>query len=90
MQLLYQLTRLVNTKGAMAVESHIESPADSSYLQGARLRSSSDKEVVPIICDYFRMIGMDADDPHQIEDVMARELKKTLLEKMHPVHALQT
>jgi chemotaxis protein MotA len=35
------------------------------------------------------MIGMDADDPHQIEDVMARELKKTLLEKMHPVHALQ-
>jgi chemotaxis protein MotA len=42
-----------------------------------------------MICDYFRMIGMDADDPHQVEDVMGRELKKTLVEKMHPVHALQ-
>ena len=41
-----------------------------------------------MICDYFRMISMDADDPHQVEDVMARELKKTLVEKMHPVNAL--
>ena len=31
-----------------------------------------------MICDYLRMVGMNADDPNQIEDVMARELKKTL------------
>jgi chemotaxis protein MotA len=36
------------------------------------------------------MIGMNADDPHQIEDVMARELKKTLAEEMHGSHAIQT
>jgi chemotaxis protein MotA len=33
---------------------------------------------------------MNADDPNQIEDVMARELKKTLNEELHPAHALQT
>ncbi len=32
---------------------------------------------------------MNADDPHQIEDVMARELKKTLKESLHGAHALQ-
>jgi chemotaxis protein MotA len=45
---------------------------------------------VTLVCDYLRMIGMNADDPHQIEDVMARELKKLKEEEMHPSHALQT
>ena len=43
-----------------------------------------------MICDYLRMIGMNADDPNQIEDVMGRELKKTLQEELHSAHALQT
>ena len=86
--LMYALVRLVSTKGTMAIESHIENPKESAIFQ-AHPAILADAEVVPIICDYFRMIGMDADDPHQIEDVMARELKKTLVEKMHPVHALQ-
>ena len=42
-----------------------------------------------MICDYLRMVGMNADDPNQIEDVMARELKKTLHEELHGAHALQ-
>ena len=87
--LLYALVRLVSSKGTMAVETHIENPETSSIFQNYP-RLLADREVTATICDYFRMIGMDADDPHQIEDVMARELKKTLLEKMHPVHAMQT
>jgi Flagellar motor component len=35
------------------------------------------------------MVGMNADDPHQIEDVMARELRKTLVEELHGAHTLQ-
>ncbi len=86
--LLYSMLRLVSSKGSMAIEAHIENPeASSIFLKHPRLLR--DKEVTSIICDYFRMIGMDADDPHQIEDIMARELKKTLLEKMHPMHAMQ-
>src|SRR6202021_2995329 len=44
---------------------------------------------ITIICDYLRMVGMNADDPNQIEDVMARELKKTLVEELHPSHIMQ-
>ncbi len=86
--LLYSMLRLVSSKGSMAIEAHIEDPDASSIFQ-KHPRLLRDKEVTAIICDYFRMIGMDADDPHQIEDIMARELKKTLLEKMHPMHAMQ-
>lgn len=86
--LLYKLIRLISSKGIMAVEAHIENPKDSTIFK-THPKILANKEVVPLICDYFRMIGMDADDPHQVEDVMGRELKKTLLEKMHPAHALQ-
>jgi chemotaxis protein MotA len=88
LSLLYRLIRLITSKGTMAVESHIENPQESTIFK-EHPKLLRNKEVVPLICDYFRMIGMDADDPYQVEDVMGRELKKTLSEKMHPVHALQ-
>jgi chemotaxis protein MotA len=50
---------------------------------------AADHHAVTMICDYLRMIGMNADDPHQIEDVMARELKKMKEEELHPSHAMQ-
>jgi len=49
-----------------------------------------DHHTTALICDYLRMIGMNADDPHQIEDLMGRELKKTLNEELHGSHAIQT
>jgi chemotaxis protein MotA len=88
LSLLYRLIRLLAAKGTMAVESHIENPGESPIFN-EHAKILQNQEVVPMICDYFRMISMDADDPHQVEDVMRRELKKTLVEKMHPVHALQ-
>lgn len=89
LSLLYYLVRLANTKGAMALDPHIEKPLESpAFTQFPRI--VADKHAVHMICDYLRMVGMNADDPHQIEDVMARELKKTLNEDLHPAHALQT
>jgi chemotaxis protein MotA len=88
LSLLYRLIRLLAAKGTMAVESHIENPEESPIFN-EHAKILRNPEVIPMICDYFRMISMDADDPHQVEDVMRRELKKTLVEKMHPVHALQ-
>jgi chemotaxis protein MotA len=88
LSLLYRLIRLITSKGTMAVESHIENPQGSTIFK-EHPKLLRNPEVIPLICDYFRMIGMDADDPYQVEDVMGRELKKTLVEKMHPVHALQ-
>jgi chemotaxis protein MotA len=89
LSLLYWFVRLAQQKGAMALEAHIERPQESAAFQKFP-KIAADHHAVTMICDYLRMIGMNADDPHQIEDVMARELKKLKEEEMHPSHAMQT
>ncbi len=88
LSLLYFFARLASTKGTMALEPHIEKPEESTAFQKFP-KILANPHASTIICDYLRMVGMNADDPNQIEDVMARELKKTLNEEMHPAHALQ-
>ncbi|WP_458095311.1 flagellar motor stator protein MotA [Roseomonas sp. WA12] len=88
LSLLYWFVRLVQTKGAMALEAHIEKPEESpAFARFPKIKANH--HAVAIICDYLRMVGMNADDPHQIEDVMARELKKLKEEEMHSSHAIQ-
>jgi len=89
LSLLYFFTRLASQRGAMALEPHIEKPEESKAFQHFETILKN-HHTTAFICDYLRMIGMNADDPHQIEDVMTRELKKTLNEELHPSHALQT
>ena len=86
--LLYYLVRLASTKGSMALEPHIEKPQESAAFNKFP-KIAADHHAVTLICDYLRMVGMNADDPHQIEDVFARELKKMLAEELHPAHAMQ-
>lgn len=87
--LLFYLVRLASTKGTMALEPHIEKPHDSPAFQKFP-KIMNNHHASALICDYLRMVGMNADDPNQIEDVMGRELKKNLNEEMHPSHALQS
>lgn len=89
LSLLYFLVRLATTKGTMALEPHIEKPEESAAFQKFP-KVLANRFASAMICDYLRMVGMNADDPNQIEDVMARELKKTLNEELHSAHALQT
>ena len=86
--LLYYFVRLAQSKGAMALEPHIEKPEDSAAFQKFP-KIAKDKVATVMICDYLRMVGMNADDPHQIEDIMSKELKKVATEEMHASHALQ-
>ena len=88
LSLLYFLCRLANTKGNMALEAHIEKPQESPAFQKFP-KVLANRFASSMICDYLRMVGMNADDPNQIEDVMARELKKTLHEELHGALALQ-
>ena len=89
LSLLYYFVRLATTKGSMALEPHIEKPAESAaFTKFPKLLKNH--HVSDMICDYLRMVGMNADDPNQIEDLMGRELKKTLNEELHSAHAIQT
>ncbi len=89
LSLLFFLVKLASTKGAMALEQHIENAAESPVFQHFP-KILANRQATCMVCDYLRMVGMNADDPLQIEDLMARELKKTLNEELHPAHALQT
>ncbi|MCO6414874.1 flagellar motor stator protein MotA [Siccirubricoccus sp. KC 17139] len=86
--LLYWFVRLAQSKGSMALEPHIEKPEESPAFQKFP-KIAADQTAVAMICDYLRMVGMNADDPHQIEDIMARELKKRANEELHASHAMQ-
>ena len=89
LSLMFFFTRLASSKGTMALEPHIEAPANSTAFQKFP-QILANHHATDMICDYLRMLGMNADDPHQIEDLMGRELKKTLHEELHGAHALQS
>jgi len=88
LSLLFFFVRLATTKGSMALEPHIEKPEESTAFQHFP-KLLKNHHASELICDYLRMVGMNADDPNQTEDLLGRELKKTLAEELHSAHVLQ-
>ncbi len=86
--LLFQLTKLMKTKGIVALEAHIEKPDESAIFQKYP-KILKDHHVTYFICDTLRMMTMNLDDPHQVEDAMEKQLEKHHHEAMHPAHAMQ-
>jgi chemotaxis protein MotA len=86
--LLFQLTKTMNSKGVIALESHIEKPAESTIFQKFP-RVLKDHFATDFICDTLRMMTMNLEDPHQIEDAMEKQLEKHHHEAQAPAHALQ-
>jgi chemotaxis protein MotA len=86
--LLFQLTKLMKTKGVVALEAHIEKPNESAIFQKYP-KLCKDHFVVDFICDTLRMMTMNLDDPHQVEDAMEKQIEKHHHESLHPAHALQ-
>jgi len=86
--LLFQLTKLMKTKGVVALEAHIEKP-DESTIFAKFPKITKDHFAVDFICDTLRMTTMNLDDPHQVEDAMEKQLEKHHHETMVPQQALQ-
>jgi chemotaxis protein MotA len=89
LSLLFLLTKTMKAKGVIALESHIENPQDST-LFGRFPRIQKDHFAVDFICDTLRMMTMNLEDPHQVEDAMEKQLEKHHHEALGPAHALQT
>jgi chemotaxis protein MotA len=86
--LLYLLTKTMKSKGVIALESHIEKPHDSSIFNRFP-KIVKDHFALDFICDTLRMMTMNLEDPHQIEDAMEKQLEKHHHEAQAPAHALQ-
>lgn len=87
--LMFVLTKLMKTKGMVAVEQHIEKPDDSEIFR-AYPRVIHDAFAMKLICDYMRMLTMDLSDPMTLEDAMEKEIEKHMAEELHGSHAIQT
>ncbi|MDP1669211.1 flagellar motor stator protein MotA [Phaeovulum sp.] len=86
--LLFELIRLAR-QNPVAIEEHIEAPNDSSIF-GKYPRILKDHEAVELICDTLRSASMNYNDPHQVEEVLEKQLDANLAHALHGSHALQS
>ena len=89
LSLLFLLTKTMKSKGVIALESHIEKPHESSIFSRYP-KISKDHFAVDFICDTLRMMTMNLEDPHQVEDAMEKQLEKHHHEALAPAGALQS
>jgi chemotaxis protein MotA len=89
LSLLFLLTKTMKTKGVIALESHIENPNDSTIFSRFP-QILKDHFAVDFICDTLRMMTMNLEDPHQVEDAMEKQLEKHHHEALAPSHAMQS
>ena len=87
LSLLFLLTKTMKSKGVIALESHIENPHESTIFSRYP-RIGKDHFATDFICDTLRMMTMNLEDPHQVEDAMEKQLEKHHHEALAPAHAL--
>lgn len=86
--LLFELIRLAKAN-PVGLEEHIESP-DASTIFGKYPKIQADHAIVDLICDTLRAASMNYDDPHQVEEVLEKQLEANLHHALHSSHALQS
>jgi chemotaxis protein MotA len=89
LSLLFLLTKTMKSKGVIALETHIEKPGESAIFSRYP-KIMKDHFAVDFICDTLRMMTMNLEDPHQVEDAMEKQLEKHHHEAQGPAHALSS
>jgi len=86
--LLFELIWLAR-QNPVAIEEHVESPAQSAIFSKYP-KIQSDHDVTDLICDTLRAASMNYDDPHQVEEVLDKRLEAQRTHMLHASHAVQT
>ncbi|MDL5368195.1 flagellar motor stator protein MotA [Xanthomonas sp. NCPPB 2654] len=85
--LIYELLNKARRDGFMALEDHVEKPAESAIF-GTYPKVLADHHLLDFITDCLRlMIGSNI-EPHELEPLLELELEKHHHEAMAPAHAL--
>jgi len=85
--LLYSLTRLAQSD-PLALETAIDDP-ENSPLFSKYPKIAHDHRAVDMICDTLRAATMNMTDPHQVEDMLEKQLDADLHHSHMGSHALQ-
>jgi chemotaxis protein MotA len=89
LSMLYLVFKTARTKGWLALEQHIENPADSDIFKKFP-GFYADGSAVTFLCDYLRLISLGAEKPHEIEALMDQEIDTQTQERTHISHSVQT
>lgn len=87
--LQFSIFKLVQAKGLLALEQHIENPHQSDLF--ARFPTfAANHHAVEFMCDYLRMITLGSYAVHELESLMDQELETHHQEKERVVAAVQS
>ncbi len=85
--LMFTLVRIAK-ESPVEIESHIENPEDSSVFN-LYPRISKDEPAMEMICDTIRSMIMNFDNPHQVEELLEKQLESLHHDNLHGAHSLQ-
>ena len=84
----FSLYKLVQSKGILALEQHIENPHESTLF--ARFPTfANNHHAVEFVCDYLRMVTLGSNNVHEMEALMDEELETHHQENERVVNAMQ-
>jgi chemotaxis protein MotA len=86
--LQFSLFKLVQSKGILGLEPHIENPEESAIFK-AFPKFAGNHHAVTFMCDYLRMVTLGTNNVHQLEDLMDEELETHHQENERLVSAIQ-
>lgn len=72
--LLYAVFKLVQMKGMLALEQHVENPQESDLFQQFP-KFYNDETAVTFLCDYIRLMTLGSDKAHEMETLMDEEIE---------------
>ncbi len=89
LSLLYAVFKLSKTKGALALEQHVEKPEESTlFTQYPKF--NADHHAVVFLCDYLRLLTLGTDNHHEMETLMDEEIATHHEEQATVAAAIQT
>ncbi len=72
--LLYSVFKMAKTKGALALEQHVEKPDESALFQRFP-KFAGDHHAVVFLCDYLRLLTLGTDNHHEMETLMDEDIE---------------
>lgn len=84
----FTLYKLVQSKGILALEQHIENPHESALFNRFP-KFAANHHAVEFVCDYMRMVTLGANNVHEVEALMDEELETHHQEQERIVSAMQ-
>ena len=89
LSLLYQIFKTAKTKGMLALEQHVEKPEESALFQQFPTVHKN-HHAMEFLCDYLRLMSLNAEDPHTMEDLMDEEIDTHHHHSMRIADAVQS